>query len=75
MEVNIAFDEPVTCAFKFVLRWPEHFEVFDLMDSVGRLMYTAQDVRKAIDPEHVSGVLTDDGCFHDMLAAWRHLSL
>lgn len=43
MEVNVRIEDPVSCAFKFVLRWPLHAALFELVSMHGELLFSAQE--------------------------------
>jgi hypothetical protein len=54
MEVNVSLVDPVSCAFKFVLDWPERRALFDLMALQGQLLFTTHDLRR----DHTASTLS-----------------
>ena len=42
MEINVVLSDPVSCAFKFVLQWPAHQDLFDLILMYGQVLFTTQ---------------------------------
>ena len=53
MEINVRLSDPVSCAFKFVLQWPAHRPLFDLMLIQGQLFFSTKD----LSPEHQASTL------------------
>jgi hypothetical protein len=72
MEVNVEISDPVTCAFTFVLRWPEHRELFELMLRGHPLMFTATSA--AGQPEtRALGFKITPAELQPVIATWRRL--
>ncbi len=48
MELASTITDPVNCAFKFALVWPEYYDMFTLMLSRGALLFTTDSVEEAM---------------------------
>ncbi len=46
MEINVRLADPVSCAFKFVLQWPLHKALFDLVLMHEQLLFTTQPLNR-----------------------------
>lgn len=53
MEINIRLADPVECAFTFVLEWPTHAALFELLLMQEQLLFTTQ----TLNTEHNAAVL------------------
>jgi hypothetical protein len=53
MEINVTLHDPVSCAFTFVLQWPPHAALFELVLIQEQLLFTTQ----ALNTEHNARVL------------------
>ena len=53
MEINVTLADPVSCAFSFVLEWPAHKELFELILMQEQLLFTTQTLNR----EHNARVL------------------
>ncbi len=70
LEINVSLADPVDCAFKFVLAWPAHRALFELLLRQGRLLFTAQ----TLNPEHevsTLGVTISAAELEPMMRLWR----
>ncbi len=53
MEINVTLADPVSCAFTFVLEWPAHKDLFELILIQEQLLFTTQTLNR----EHNARVL------------------
>ena len=72
MEVNVEISDPVTCAFTFVLRWPEHRALFELMLQGQPLMFTAASAPGQPQTRALGFKITASE-LQPVIATWRRL--
>jgi hypothetical protein len=49
LEISIVLTDPVACAFTFVLEWPAHSELFELILMQEQVLFTTQMLGKERD--------------------------
>jgi len=72
MEIGVRLDDPVNCAFTFVLTWPAHQDLFALVLMHERLFFTTQDLNRESRASSL-GVTITRAELEPILRMWRRL--
>jgi hypothetical protein len=70
LEVNVSLVDPVDCAFKFVLAWPDHRALFELLLRQGYLLFTTQVLNREHEVSTL-GVAIAATELEPMVRLWR----